>query len=71
VPVEVFADLWARLAERYKDNSRVIFDLMNEPNEMPIEAVKKMSQAAITAIRFSGARNPLLVEGNHWSGARF
>jgi endoglucanase len=71
LPVEVFADLWGRLAEHYKDYPRVIFDLMNEPNNMPIEAVKEMSQAAITAIRFAGARNLILVEGNHWSGARF
>ena len=40
VPGDVFADLWARLAVHYKNNPRVIFDLMNEPNKMPIEAVK-------------------------------
>jgi endoglucanase len=71
LPVEVFADLWTRLAEQYKDNPQVIFDLINEPNEMPIEAIKELSQAAITAIRFAGAQNLILVEGNHWSGARF
>jgi endoglucanase len=70
LPVEVFADLWARLAEHYKNNPRVIFDLMNEPNTIPTEAMKEMSQAAITAIRSAGARNLILVEGNHWSGAR-
>jgi endoglucanase len=71
LPVEVFADLWTRLAEHYKDNSQVIFDLINEPNEMPIEAIEELSQAAITAIQSVGTQNLILVEGNHWSDAHF
>jgi endoglucanase len=29
-----FADLWTKLANRYKANSKVIFGLMNEPNNI-------------------------------------
>ena len=47
-----FADLWARLADAYKDNGRVIFGLMNEPNKMPsTEHWVASANAAIAAIR--------------------
>jgi endoglucanase len=69
LPVEVLADLWSRLASHYKDNPRVLFDLMNEPNNMPTQTVKNMAQAAIDAIRATGAENTIMVEGNAWSGA--
>lgn len=69
LPVDVFADLWARLAVHYRDNPFVIFDLMNEPNNMLAQTVLDMNQAAIDAIRATGAKNVALVEGNAWSGA--
>ena len=37
VPNSAFADFWSRLANNYKSNPRVIFNLMNEPNTMPTE----------------------------------
>lgn len=67
--IDALADLWTRLAQHYKDNPLVIFDLMNEPNNMSTQSVVDMSQGAIDAIRGTGAENIVLVEGNSWSGA--
>jgi endoglucanase len=68
--IDVLADLWQRLADHFKSNSKVAFNLMNEPYDMPMQDVFDMSQAAIYAIRLTGARNLILVEGNNWSAAR-
>jgi endoglucanase len=64
-----FADLWSRLATRYKSNSKVIFAIMNEPNTMPTEQWLSAANAAIAAIRAAGATNLVLVPGNAWTGA--
>ena len=65
-----FADLWTRLANLYKDNDRVIFGLVNEPYGMPsTEHWVETANAAIAAIRKTGADNLILVPGNAWSGA--
>ncbi len=70
VPNSAFADLWSRLAETYKGNSRVIFGLVNEPHSMPsTELWVESANAAIAAIRNTGAKNLILVPGNAWSGA--
>lgn len=64
-----FADFWTRMANQYKNNDRVIFCLINEPNTMPTEQWRDAAQAAITAIRNTGATNLILVPGNAWTGA--
>ncbi|MEM8680782.1 MAG: glycoside hydrolase family 5 protein, partial [Planctomycetota bacterium] len=64
-----FADFWTRLAHEYKDNDRVIMGLMNEPNSMPTEQWASAANAAIAAIRQTGAENLILVPGNAWTGA--
>lgn len=64
-----FADFWSRLATRYKGNSKVIFALMNEPHDMSTSLWVSNANAAIAAIRATGATNLILVPGNHWSGA--
>jgi endoglucanase len=64
-----FADFWSRVAQQYKDNSHVIFNLMNEPNTMPTEQWVSAANAAVAAIRSAGARNLILVPGNAWTGA--
>lgn len=69
VPASAFADLWSRLASRYKNNSRVIFGLVNEPNTMSTEQWLADANAAISAIRSAGATNIIFVPGNAWSGA--
>jgi endoglucanase len=70
VPATALADLWRRLAERYKDNRAVIFGLMNEPNGLPTETWLEAANGAIVAIRETGAKNLILVPGNGWSSAR-
>jgi endoglucanase len=69
VPNSEFADFWSRLATTYKNNTRVVFNLMNEPNTMPTEQWVSASNAAISAIRSAGANNLILVPGNGFTGA--
>ena len=68
-PDSVFADFWSRIANIYKTNALVIFNLMNEPNSMPTEQWVGAANAAIAAIRVAGATNIIHVPGNQWSGA--
>jgi len=69
VTIAHFADLWTRLATRYKGNSKVIFALMNEPHDMDSTIWLNAANEAIKAIRTTGATNLILVSGNSWSGA--
>ena len=69
VPSGAFADLWWRLATRYKGNDHVIFGLMNEPHDMPTAQWVGAANSAIAAVRAAGAGNLILVPGNRWSGA--
>lgn len=69
VPIPVFADVWARLAEHFRGQDGVVFGLMNEPHDMRTETWGKAAQAAVDAIRGAGACNRILVPGNAWTGA--
>ena len=69
VPIADFADFWGRLATLYKADQDVSFGLMNEPHDMPSEQWRDAANAAIVAIRKTGAKNLILVPGNGWSGA--
>ncbi|HVH46949.1 MAG TPA: glycoside hydrolase family 5 protein [Labilithrix sp.] len=69
VPSAAFADLWRRLALRHGPNSRVMFNLVNEPNNLPTEQWVDAANAAIAAIRDTGATNKIIVPGNGWTGA--
>jgi endoglucanase len=69
VPVGAFQDFWSKLAAHYKTNPRVIFGLVNEPNTMTTELWRDDANAAIAAIRATGASNLILVPGNAWTGA--
>ncbi|MGK2909930.1 MAG: glycoside hydrolase family 5 protein [Sphingobium sp.] len=62
-------DLWQRLADRYKAQSKIAFGLMNEPNGIPADAWRKMVDGTVKAIRGTGARNLILVPGTSWTGA--
>lgn len=64
-----FGSFWSKLASLYKDNSRVVFDTNNEYNTMEQSNVVALNQAAIDAIRATGATQYIFVEGNQWSGA--
>ncbi|RYE94183.1 MAG: glycoside hydrolase family 5 protein, partial [Myxococcales bacterium] len=69
VPNAVFADFWGRLAARYKGESHVVFGLMNEPFSIGTAQWLGAANAAIGAIRKSGAPNLILVPGVSWTGA--
>ena len=69
VPDSQFANFWTRVANEFKDNPNVVFGLVNEPNTMPTEQWLSSANAAIAAIRDTGATNLIMVPGNAWSGA--
>ena len=69
VPDSAFADFWRRLAEDYKDDRGVQFGLMNEPHDVPATQWLSSANAAIAAIRETGAKNLVLVPGTIWTGA--
>jgi endoglucanase len=66
---DMFADLWRRLAERYKNNDHVVFGLMNEPHGITSQTWLSAANAGIAAIRSTGANNLILVPGTAWTGA--
>jgi endoglucanase len=69
VPAAVFADLWSKLAAHYKANAKVFFGLMNEPHDQPLDKWLVAVNAAIAAIRGTGAKNLITVPGTAWTGA--
>jgi endoglucanase len=69
VPNAAFANFWSRLAKEFKNNRKVLFGLMNEPNTMSTEVWVDAANAAIHAIRATGATNTITVPGNAWTGA--
>lgn len=69
VPFTAFADFWRRLALQFKDNPKVQFGLVNEPREMATETWAQAAQAAVDAIRATGAKNLVTLPGNGYTGA--
>lgn len=70
-PNAVFADIWTKLATRYKSYPNVIFGIMTEPVGKKLTATTWLAsaQAAINAIRATGATNMILVPGAYWGSA--
>ncbi|KAJ6531864.1 glycoside hydrolase superfamily [Mycena capillaripes] len=65
-----FQKFWTNLAGQFKSNTKVIFDVMNEPNGIAASTAFALNQAAVNGIRASGATSQLiLVEGTSWTGA--
>lgn len=62
-----FADAWTKMAMRWKDNGKVIFELMNEPHDCDTATLVRVSNDAIAAIRATGAQNLIMVCGNDWN----
>jgi endoglucanase len=69
LPSAALSDFWERLAFYYKENTFVIFGIMNEPHNLSTKALVAASNEAIDAIRSTGARNLILVPGNDWTSA--
>jgi len=68
VAVSDFSKFWGLLATEFKSNSKVIFNLMNEPNRLDTATWASTCNSAIEAIRATGATNLILVPGNRWTG---
>lgn len=65
-----FADLWVRLSSEFKNEPAVYaYDLMNEPHDLGGADWKRISQAAVTAIRANGDTKLIAVEGSSWASA--
>jgi endoglucanase len=69
VPDSVFADFWGKVAAHYAGNPNVMFNLVNEPHDIPTEQWVGAANAAIAAIRAAGATNIVVAPGNNWTGA--
>lgn len=69
VTPEAFANFWARLAPHFAGNSKVMFLLMNEPSGVTAATWLEAANAAIAAIRKTGADNLIMVPGTIWTGA--
>jgi endoglucanase len=63
------ASFWGKVAASFAGNPRVVFSVINEPHDMTTEAVVALEQAALNAIRGTGAKQLVLVQGNGWDGA--
>jgi endoglucanase len=68
VPNAALVDFWTKLGGHYKDNGRVIFNLMNEPAAMPTEQLVNTTNEVIAGIRSTGATNIIHVPGNSYTG---
>ncbi len=69
-PDSSLADLWRRLATHYAQVPNVIYGIMNEPHDQAPEQWLTAANAAIAAIRATGARQEILVPGTfHTNGA--
>lgn len=63
------ADVWSRLSQLFAGEPAVVaYDLMNEPHHMPNATWEDYSQAMVDAVRATGDRKELWVEGNGYSG---
>ena len=71
VPIEKFADFWAKMSSAVGSKPAVQgYDLMNEPHGMPNKlAWPQAAQAATDAIRALGDTNTIFVEGEQWANA--
>ena len=70
VPIDAFADLWRRLAERFRaTGDNLIFSLMNEPHSTG-GGWKRTAQLGVDAIREVDARRWIYVPGDNWSSAQ-
>jgi endoglucanase len=69
VPAAALEDFWMRLANEFKANTRVWFNLMNEPTGISPADWKAIAQSVTDAIRKTGAGNRLLMPGTIYTTA--
>jgi endoglucanase len=78
VTAQNLVDVWTTLGRQLFDvaskyngldgNNQLIFELMNEPENMKTTDVLVFSNAAIAALRKQKLSNLILIDGNSWSG---
>ena len=59
-----FADAWTRIATQWRNRKGVLFGLMNEPADVNQAILTQSTNAAISAVRATGATNRILASGN-------
>ncbi|KAK2000571.1 cellulase [Colletotrichum falcatum] len=65
-----FVSLWTQLAQKYKGNEKVVFELMNEPHDLDINLWAATCQKVVTAIRQAGAtKQMILLPGTNFDSA--
>ena len=62
-----FANFWAAMANLFKSNPRVIFELANEPNSMDSNLMVSFTNKCIASIRNTGSTNIIMVDGNNFT----
>ncbi|BAS27961.1 cellulase family glycosylhydrolase [Limnochorda pilosa] len=61
-------DLWAHIADHYRDTAAVAgYDLLNEPNAPSVSVLNRLYKELAGAIRRVDRRHILFLEGNDWS----
>ncbi|KAI6087469.1 glycoside hydrolase family 5 protein [Hypoxylon rubiginosum] len=65
-----FVSLWKRLATKYADSDKVVFELMNEPHDLDVGVWADTCQKVVTAIREAGATTQMiLLPGTNFDSA--
>ncbi len=65
-----FADFWSKMASHFDSHPNVMFGLMNEPHDQTPQQWAGAAQAAVNAIRATGASQEILTPGTDWTGAQ-
>ncbi len=63
-----FVDLWLKLAAEFSNSDTTIFDLMNEPKNIPISEWGPLAKRTLAELRKAKAKNIVIVSGGRWSG---
>ncbi|KAI3338828.1 endoglucanase 2 [Ustulina deusta] len=67
---EQFASFWGQLAGKYATNSKIVFELMNEPHDLDVGIWAQTCQKVVTAIREAGATSQMiLLPGTNFDSA--
>lgn len=65
-----FVSLWTQLATKYAAESKMVFELMNEPHDLDINIWAATCQKVVTAIRGAGAASQMiLLPGTNFDSA--
>jgi endoglucanase len=66
---EYLSKVWAQLAKHYRDQpASVVFELQNEPHDLPASLWASAQQTAVAAIRAADPDRILVVTGADWGG---